>query len=99
MDDEVEYLEESLTGNFLDLSDDDKEALEAALEVMFVGMPGMGSAVGSHLKETFNVYRTVYIKQRDTYYHNHWGYQPKNIPPKHATCSSRRRGRPCKKRK
>ena len=88
MDDEVVCLDEELDPD-----------VQAAIDLVFVGFPDVGRVIGSHLKETYNVYRTICIKQRDTYYYNHWGYQPKNIPPKHAVCSSRRRGRPCKKRR
>lgn len=50
----------------------------------------------SGLSDFFN---RIYNKQRKNYYRNPWGYQPKNIPPKVAVCSSRHKGRKCKKRK
>lgn len=97
METEILSLDEFLNGDTVEEEEDPD--LQAAIDLVFVGFPNMGRIFDSHLKETYNVYRTICIKQRDTYYLNHWNYQPKNIPPKHATCSSRRRGRPCKKRK
>ena len=97
METEILSLDEFLNGDAVEEEEDPD--LQAAIDLVFVGFPSMGHIIDSHLKETYNVYRTICIKQSDTYYLDHWGYQPKNIPPKHATCSSRRRGRPCKKRR
>lgn len=97
MDNEIISLDELLDPD-ADIVESD-EILEAAIDLVFVGLPNMGRVLSAHLKETANVYRAIHIQQRNTFYYNHWGYQPKNIPLKHATCSLRRKGRPCKKRK
>lgn len=55
----------------------------------------------SELRESLsglgNFFRGLYKDQRKHYYRNAWGYQPKRIPPKVTVCSSRHRGRKCKK--
>lgn len=46
-----------------------------------------------------DVYRRIRSGIHKNYYRHPWGYQPKNIPPKVAICSSRHKGRKCKKKR